>query len=164
MFNLCVRKTPPEFDWNRLFSVLWKHNALEINASVFSKNLHNPEVPGSNPGLATKPLTKVRGFFNAKPRNKLAWLSGWALKKPTEREAFSWKALGKATFEDDSERSEAGNPGLATWKSRTYVKSWVLCCFCDSFSINKTLKVTVYEIRLSLLINKLNFIILLTRW
>jgi len=19
---------------------------------------------------------------------------------------------------------------LATWKSRTYVKSWVLCCFC----------------------------------
>ena len=25
-----------------------------------------------------------------------------------------WKALGKATFEDDSERSEAGNPGLAT--------------------------------------------------
>ena len=28
--------------------------------------IHNSEVPGSNPGLATKPLTKVRGFFNAK--------------------------------------------------------------------------------------------------
>jgi len=22
---------------------------------------------------------------------------------------------------------------LATWKSRTYVKSWVLCCFCVRF-------------------------------
>jgi hypothetical protein len=32
---------------------LLKHNALQINAFIFSKNLHNPEVPGSNPGLAT---------------------------------------------------------------------------------------------------------------
>ncbi len=46
-------KTPPEFGQNRLFSVLSKHNTLKINAFIFSKNLHNPEVPGSNPGLAT---------------------------------------------------------------------------------------------------------------
>ena len=65
-------KTPPEIGQNRLISVLSKRNTLQINAFIFSKNLHNPEVPGSNPGLATKPLTKVRGFFNAKPRNKLA--------------------------------------------------------------------------------------------
>ena len=70
--NLCVRKTPPEFGPNRSFSVLSKHNTLQINAFIFSKNLHNPEVPGSNPGLATKPVTNVTGFFNAKPRNKLA--------------------------------------------------------------------------------------------
>lgn len=49
----CVRKTPPEFGPNRLFSVFLKHNALQINAYIFSKNLHNPEDPGSNPGLAT---------------------------------------------------------------------------------------------------------------
>ena len=73
LFFLCVRKTPPEFDWNRSFSVLGKHNTLQINAFIFLKNLHNPEVPGSN-------------------------------------------------------------PGLATWKSRTYVKSWVLCFFCVRFA------------------------------
>ena len=50
---LCVRKTPPEFDGNRSFSVLSKHNSLQINTFIFSKNLHNPEIPGSNPGLAT---------------------------------------------------------------------------------------------------------------
>ena len=50
----CVRKTPPEFDLNRLISVFLQHNPLQINAFIFSKNLHNPEVPGSNPGLATK--------------------------------------------------------------------------------------------------------------
>ena len=44
--NLCVRKTPPEFGPNRSFSVLSKHNTLQINAFIFSKNLHNPEVPG----------------------------------------------------------------------------------------------------------------------
>ena len=60
--NLCVRKTPPEIGPNRLFSVLSKRNALQINAFIFSKNLHNPEVPGSNPGLATKPVTNVTGF------------------------------------------------------------------------------------------------------
>jgi hypothetical protein len=49
-------KDPPELGPNRLISVLSKHNALQINAFIFSKNLHNPEVPGSNPGLATKPL------------------------------------------------------------------------------------------------------------
>jgi hypothetical protein len=32
---------------------LSKHNPLQINAFIFSKNLHNREVPGSNPGLAT---------------------------------------------------------------------------------------------------------------
>jgi hypothetical protein len=37
---------------------LSKNNALQINTFIFSKNLHNPEVPGSNPGLATKPLKK----------------------------------------------------------------------------------------------------------
>ena len=71
--KLCVRKTPPKIGPNRLILVLWKHNTLQINAFIFSKNLHNPEVPGSN-------------------------------------------------------------PGLATWKSRTYVKSWVLCCFCVRFA------------------------------
>ena len=63
--NLCVRKTPPEFGPNRSFSVLSKHNTLQINAFIFSKNLHNPEVPGSNPGLATENqgLTLNRGSF-----------------------------------------------------------------------------------------------------
>ena len=51
--TLCVRKTPPEFGPNRSFSVFPKHNYLQINAFILSKNLHNPEVPGSNPGLAT---------------------------------------------------------------------------------------------------------------
>ena len=50
---LCVMKTPPEFGSNRSISVLSKHNPLQINAFIFLKNLHNPEVPGSNPGLAT---------------------------------------------------------------------------------------------------------------
>ena len=68
-----MRKTPPEIGQNRLISVLSKHNSLQINTFIFLKNLHNPEVPGSN-------------------------------------------------------------PGLATWKSRTYVKSWVLCCFCVRFA------------------------------
>ena len=86
-----MRKTPPEFGSNRSFSVLWKHNSLITNAFIFSKNLHNPEVPGSNPGLATKPLTKVRGVFNAKPRNKLAWLSGWALKKTNANHRFEFE-------------------------------------------------------------------------
>jgi hypothetical protein len=31
---------------------LSKCNSLQIKAFIFSKNLHNPEVPGSNPGLA----------------------------------------------------------------------------------------------------------------
>jgi hypothetical protein len=31
--------------------------------SFSQKNIHNPEVPGSNPGLATKPDTNVAGFF-----------------------------------------------------------------------------------------------------
>ncbi len=68
-----MRKIPPGFDWNRSFSVLWKHNTLQINAFIFSENLHNPEVTSSN-------LV------------------------------------------------------LATWKSRTYVKSWVLCYFCVRFA------------------------------
>ena len=60
--NLCVRKTPPEFGSNRLFSVLSKRNALQINAFIFSKNLHNPEVPGSNPGLATVLFLRITLF------------------------------------------------------------------------------------------------------
>ena len=44
--NLCVRKTPLKIGQNRLFSVLLKHNTLQINAFIFTKNLHNPEVPG----------------------------------------------------------------------------------------------------------------------
>ena len=55
-----------------MFSVLWKHNYLQINVFIFSKNLHNPEVTSSS-------------------------------------------------------------PILARCKSRTYVKSWVLCFFCVRF-------------------------------
>jgi hypothetical protein len=51
--NLCVRKTPPKIGPDCLISVLSNHKILQINAFIFSKNLHNPEVPGSNPGLAT---------------------------------------------------------------------------------------------------------------
>ncbi len=42
---------------------------LYLNAFIFTKNLHNPEVPGSNPGLATlesvenEPLTLNREWF-----------------------------------------------------------------------------------------------------
>ncbi len=43
----------------------------------------------------------MRGFFNAKTRNKLAWLSGWALKKPNEHVVFVSKALGKVPFWED---------------------------------------------------------------
>jgi len=38
---VCVRKTPPEFDWNRSFSVLPKHDSVQINIFIFSKNIHN---------------------------------------------------------------------------------------------------------------------------
>jgi len=92
--NLCVRKTPPDFGRNRLISVLWKHNALQINAFTLLKNLHNPEVTSSNLVLATKPSRFFReGFFNAKPRNKLAWLSGWALKKPNSKRSLLFERL-----------------------------------------------------------------------
>jgi hypothetical protein len=40
----------------------------------------------------------------------LAPVSWGALKKPTEREAFGCKALGKANCEDDDERSELAIP------------------------------------------------------
>ncbi len=43
-----------------------------INSIGIKNPIHNPEVSGSNPDLATKPVTKVTGFFNAKLRNKLA--------------------------------------------------------------------------------------------
>jgi len=78
-----VRKKPLEIGQNRLISVLSKCNYLQINAFIFSKNLHNPEVPGSNPGLATKPVTNVTGFFNATQRRMLAFVSWGALKKAT---------------------------------------------------------------------------------
>ena len=38
--------------------------------------------------LDTKPLTKVRGFFNAKRCRKLAFVNRGALKKPKGCEAF----------------------------------------------------------------------------
>ena len=38
-----------------------------------------------NSSIYPKPLTKVRGFV-ARPGNKLAWLSGWALKKTNDPE------------------------------------------------------------------------------
>jgi len=41
-----VRKKTPEIGPNRLILVLPKHNYLQINAFIFLKNLHNPEVPG----------------------------------------------------------------------------------------------------------------------
>ncbi len=58
--NLCVRKTPPEFGPNRLISVLSKHNSLQINAFICSKNLHNPEVTSSNLVLATLKIKDLR--------------------------------------------------------------------------------------------------------
>jgi hypothetical protein len=42
----------------------------------------------------------VTGFFNATQRRVFAHVSWGALKKPTEREAFGCKALGKAICED----------------------------------------------------------------
>ncbi len=42
----------------------------------------------------------MTGFFNATQRRVLANVSWGALKKPTEREAFGCKALGKANCED----------------------------------------------------------------
>ena len=50
--------------------------------------------------LATKPPMQMGGFFIAKTRNKLAWLSGWAIKKPNEHVVFVWKALGKVPTEE----------------------------------------------------------------
>jgi hypothetical protein len=35
------------------------------------------------------------------------------------------------------------HPGLATWKSRTYVKTWVLFCFCVRFCYFYEMKKTV---------------------
>jgi len=49
-----------------LISVLSKHKALQINAIIFSKNLHNPEAMGSSPILATKPLNFVERLFSFK--------------------------------------------------------------------------------------------------
>jgi hypothetical protein len=85
-----------------------------MNGFIFSKNLHNPEVPGSNPGLATKPVTKVTGFFNATQRRVLAHVSWGALKKTNANRRFVFERLWvRRTCWEDSERSEAGNPGLA---------------------------------------------------
>ncbi len=36
-------KTPPEIGSNRSFSVLSKYKTLQINAFIFSKNLHSDE-------------------------------------------------------------------------------------------------------------------------
>jgi hypothetical protein len=58
----------------------------------------------------------VTGFFNATQRRVLAHVSWGALKKPTEREAFGCKALGKANSEDDSEVKRS-------WQSRKQSKN-----------------------------------------
>ena len=51
---------------------------------------------GSIPVPATKPLTQVGGFFRLRLRRNLACESRRERKKPFERGAFEWKALGKA--------------------------------------------------------------------
>jgi hypothetical protein len=94
-----VRKTPPEFGQNRLISVLLKHNPLQINAFIFSKNLHNPEVSGSNPGLATKPLNKVERLFSFKAASQARLFKLTRTKKAKQQTKFVvWKALGKANL------------------------------------------------------------------
>ena len=92
--NFCVRNTPPKIGPNRSFSVLWKHNALQINTFIFSKNLHNPEVPGSNPGLATwKSRTYVKSWvlFCVRKTHFLSWNTcyHWVLM----REVFEFSSL-----------------------------------------------------------------------
>lgn len=68
-----------------------------MNRLVFKTSIHNPEVSGSNPDLATKPVTKVTGFFNAKPRNKLAFVNRQKAKTYTIRIA-NCLGLGKSNL------------------------------------------------------------------
>jgi hypothetical protein len=51
---------------------------------------------GSIPVPATKPLTQVGGFFVSRMCRKLVFVNRRGAKKPFERGAFEWKALGKA--------------------------------------------------------------------
>jgi hypothetical protein len=64
-----------------LISVSPKHNALQINAFIFLKNLHNPEVSGSNPDLATKPLNKVDRLFYCEAAKQARLIERMSVKK-----------------------------------------------------------------------------------
>jgi hypothetical protein len=67
------------------------------------KNLHNPEVSGSNPDLATKPLNKVERLFSFKAASQARLCKLTRTKKAKQQTKFVvWKALGKATYEDDN--------------------------------------------------------------
>jgi hypothetical protein len=91
-----------------LISVLLKHNALQINTFIFSKNIHNPEVSGSNPDLATKPLNKVERLFCFEAVSKARFRKQTKSKKAKQQTKFVvCKALGKATHED---ADVVGNP------------------------------------------------------
>ena len=52
IFSVCYEKLLSDWLKSVDFDFL-KHNKLQINALIFSINIHNPEVSGSNPDFAT---------------------------------------------------------------------------------------------------------------
>ena len=61
--------------------------------------------------------TKLRGFFRLRLRRKLACVSRRERKKPNEREAFVWKALGKANGRGS--RLERSEKRQSQWQGQT---------------------------------------------
>ncbi len=90
--DLAVNRLRPIFA-TRLTQTSIKRRPVRLSARTAP--FHGAKT-GSIPVPATKPLTQVGGFFNATQRRKLAFGSWGALKKPFERGAIEWKALGKA--------------------------------------------------------------------
>ena len=90
--DLAVNRLHPIFA-TRLTQTSIKRRPVRLSARTAP--FHGAKT-GSIPVPATKPLTQVGGFFRLRLRRKLACESRRERKKPFEREAFEWKALGKA--------------------------------------------------------------------
>ena len=85
--------------------------------------------------LATKPVTFVTGFFNAKRCRKFTFVNLRALKKTNSNLRFEFERLWvRRTIWDDSvvKRSCQSLGNFLELVLRTYVKSWVLCYFMKS--------------------------------
>ena len=71
--NITIYKSTPSFS-KKIFITLRSRVQIPVSLQSLSRFIET-------------------GFFNAKPRNKLAWLSGWALKKPNANRRFVFERL-----------------------------------------------------------------------